>query len=81
MPNRLGYIEFEFNYFIFLIFITMEAKDEQVPQEGNTNNDQNSNKEYEILSEDHPNYDLSFKVIVIGNSGKYYYIFIIDKNK
>ena len=59
----------------------MEAKDEQVPQEGNTNNDQNSNKEYEILSEDHPNYDLSFKVIVIGNSGKYYYIFIIDKNK
>ena len=57
----------------------MEAKDEQVPQEGNTNNDQNGNKEYEILSEDHPNYDLSFKVIVIGNSGKYYYIFIIDK--
>ena len=57
----------------------MEAKDEQVPQEGNTNNDQNANKEYEILSEDHPNYDLSFKVIVIGNSGNYYYIFIIDK--
>ncbi len=57
----------------------MEAKDEQVPQEGNTNNDQNGNKEYEILSEDHPNYDLSFKVIVIGNSGNYYYIFIIDK--
>ena len=57
----------------------MEAKDEQVLQEGNTNNDQNANKEYEILSEDHPNYDLSFKVIVIGNSGKYYYIFIIDK--
>ena len=49
----------------------MEAKDEQVLQEGNTNNDQNANKEYEILSEDHPNYDLSFKVIVIGNSGKY----------
>ncbi len=57
----------------------MEAKDEQVSQEGNTNNDQNANKEYEILSEDHPNYDLSFKVIVIGNSGNYYYIFIIDK--
>ena len=25
--------------------------------------------EYEILREDYPNYDLSFKVIVIGNSG------------
>ena len=31
--------------------------------------DQPSNKEYELLREDHPNYDLSFKVIVIGNSG------------
>ena len=27
-------------------------------------------KEYEILREDYPNYDLSFKIIVIGNSGK-----------
>jgi hypothetical protein len=26
---------------------------------------------YEILREDYPNYDLSFKVIVIGNSGNY----------
>jgi hypothetical protein len=26
--------------------------------------------EYEILREDYPNYDLSFKIIVIGNSGK-----------
>ena len=26
-------------------------------------------KDYEILREDFPNYDLSFKVIVIGNSG------------
>ena len=25
-------------------------------------------KNYEILREDYPNYDLSFKVIVIGNS-------------
>ena len=24
--------------------------------------------EYEILKDDYPNYDLSFKVIVIGNS-------------
>jgi len=27
-------------------------------------------KDYEILPEDYPNYDLSFKLIVIGNSGK-----------
>ena len=26
---------------------------------------------YEILREDYPNYDLSFKVIVIGNSSNY----------
>ena len=30
---------------------------------------QNPTKDYEILREDYPNYDLSFKVIVIGNSG------------
>ena len=39
-----------------------------------TSNDQpssedNEQKDYEILREDYPNYDLSFKVIVIGNSG------------
>ena len=27
--------------------------------------------DYEILREDYPNYDLSFKVIVIGNSSNY----------
>lgn len=27
-------------------------------------------KDYEILKEDYPNCDLSFKIIVIGNSGK-----------
>ena len=32
---------------------------------------QDSQKDYELLKEDYPNYDLSFKVIVIGNSGKY----------
>ena len=32
--------------------------------------EENSQKDYEILREDYPNYDLSFKVIVIGNSGK-----------
>ena len=30
----------------------------------------NENKDYEILRDDYPSYDLSFKVIVIGNSGK-----------
>ena len=29
-----------------------------------------NDKGYEILREDYPNYDLSFKIIVIGNSGK-----------
>ena len=37
--------------------------------------DQND-KGYEILREDYPNYDLSFKIIVIGNSGKNNYIYI-----
>ena len=27
-------------------------------------------KEYELLKDDYPYFDLSFKVIVIGNSGK-----------
>ena len=31
--------------------------------------DNNTEKDYELLREDYPNYDLSFKVIVIGNSG------------
>ena len=30
--------------------------------------------EYEVLPEDFANYDLSFKLIVIGNSGKLLYI-------
>ena len=30
---------------------------------------ENNQKVHEILREDYPNYDLSFKVIVIGNSG------------
>jgi small GTP-binding protein len=37
-----------------------------------TNEEETKDKEnlqYEILKEDYPNYDLSFKVIVIGNSG------------
>jgi hypothetical protein len=27
-------------------------------------------KDYELLGEDYPTYDYSFKIIVIGNSGK-----------
>jgi hypothetical protein len=34
------------------------------------NEKENNIKDYEILREDYPNYDLSFKIIVIGNSGK-----------
>ena len=34
--------------------------------EGETGEPENLN--YEVLREDYPNYDLSFKVIVIGNS-------------
>ena len=29
----------------------------------------NENNEYEILPDDYPKYDLSFKLIIIGNSG------------
>ena len=39
----------------------------------NQNNEEEkdiSKKDYQILREDYPNYDLSFKVIVIGNSSK-----------
>lgn len=42
---------------------------------------ESSQKDYEILKEDYPNYDLSFKVIVIGNSGKFLIIFILLKIK
>ena len=34
-----------------------------------TTSKENIQKDYEILREDYPNYDLSFKVIVIGTSG------------
>jgi len=31
-------------------------------------------KDYEILGEDYPSFDYSFKIIVIGNSGKYIFL-------
>ena len=44
-------------------------------KENNSSNETEQNgKNYEILPEDYPNYDLSFKIIVIGNSGKEKYI-------
>ena len=36
--------------------------------EGETQEEQ---KDYQVLGEDYPTYDYSFKVIVIGNSGIY----------
>ena len=49
-------------------------------ENGETTEKENNQKDYEILREDYPNYDLSFKVIVIGNSGNYnlYFIFYIQ---
>ena len=44
---------------------------------GSTQVQENDKKDYEILREDYPNYDLSFKVIVIGNSGNFNFIFNI----
>jgi hypothetical protein len=35
-----------------------------------TNSNTKKTKDYELLGEDYPNYDFSFKIIVIGNSGK-----------
>ena len=38
---------------------------------------ESTNKEYELLGEDYPNYDFSFKIIVIGNSGKKIILIIV----
>jgi len=35
-----------------------------------TKSSTSDSQDYELLREDYQNYDLSFKVIVIGNSGK-----------
>ena len=42
------------------------------PKQNNENDNNNINnnvKDYEILDEDHSEYDLAFKIIIIGNSG------------
>jgi hypothetical protein len=44
--------------------------EEQTPESTKDEGEKKDEKEYELLSEDCATYDLSFKVIVIGNSGK-----------
>ena len=50
--------------------------------EGQTQDSENPHKnpeqDYELLPETYPKYDLSFKIIVIGNSGKKYYLKIYN---
>ena len=41
--------------------------DDEIPEP--STNESNNEKNYEVLGDSYPNYDLSFKVIVIGNSG------------
>jgi hypothetical protein len=41
--------------------------------------EENPQKKYEILKEDYKDYDLSFKVVIIGNSGNYYKFKIMNK--
>ena len=52
----------------------MSSTEEKTEEEQPSAN-QNPQIDYELLKEDYPNYDLSFKVIVIGNSGNYYILF------
>ena len=45
------------------------AENSNTPGE-NDEKEKEKEKDYILLREDFPNYDFSFKVIVIGNSGK-----------
>ena len=45
-----------------------ESEETQNQNQNNEEEKDISKKDYQILREDYPNYDLSFKVIVIGNS-------------
>ena len=42
--------------------------------------DNNDKQECEILPEDYPNYDLNFKIIVIGDAGIYIYLMKVLEN-
>ena len=55
-----------------LLILMAQTEDNQNPP----NEEDLSQKDYEILREDFPNYDLSFKVIVIGNSSNIIYLII-----
>ena len=46
-----------------------EIKIEEIPNEQKKQK-QTDNLDYQLLREDYPEYDLSFKIIVIGDSGK-----------
>ena len=46
-----------------------EIKIKEIPNE-QKNQKQTDNLDYQLLREDYPEYDLSFKIIVIGDSGK-----------
>ena len=50
---------------------------EKVNPNPNNENEEGKGKDYEILGEKYSNYDLSFKVIIIGNSGKFKKLMII----
>ena len=61
--------------------MTTNEDDKNVPTEEKEEKEEKQQKDerIEILREDYPNYDLSFKIIVIGNSGKKNkYILIIN---
>ena len=47
----------------------MSSNDKNLPSP-----EQTTKNDYEILGEDCQNYDLSFKIIIIGNSGNFIYI-------
>ena len=54
-----------------------ENTEEKETQESST--PEKPELDYELLRENYPNYDLSFKIIVIGNSGNYIFsLNIID---
>ena len=48
---------------------TSEQNDDKEKEKEKEKEENNKEKDYILLREDFPNYDFSFKVIVIGNSG------------
>ena len=58
----------------------IEDENIQESEKNKNNSFKDSNKldsiPFTILKEDYPVYDLSFKIIIIGNSGKYIFILI-----